>query len=189
MILLVDNFDSFTYNLVDYFARLGEKCLVRRNDVSLEELDKLDFDKIVLSPGPGKPEDAGNLMKVIDAYHLKYPMLGICLGHQALASYFGGNIKKALRPMHGKVSNVKNFQIGVFKGLPEQFDVVRYHSLVVDNLPDMLEKTALVDTGEIMGLRHVELPLEGVQFHPEAILTENGLKILHNWIQYNNSDH
>lgn len=183
MILLLDNFDSFTYNLVDYFNQLGEECEVIRNDVSPEKLDKSKYSALVLSPGPGKPEDAGFLMDYIGAFENEVPILGICLGHQAIGKYFGANIVKAVKPMHGKISTV--FQLKndeVFTGMTHDFDVVRYHSLVVKNLDKtLLLPLANTKENENMVFKHQFLPIYGIQYHPEAALTDYGLKILSNW--------
>lgn len=182
MILIIDNFDSFTYNLVDYFKQLGCQVIVRRNNGPLDELESKAYDGIVLSPGPGIPKNAGKLMEII-AYHAgEKPILGICLGHQALAEYFGAMLVKARKPMHGKISQIYRVEDPVFSNLPTQFDVVRYHSLVCSQLPDVLRKLAWDEFGEIMAFRHNALPIYGLQFHPEAVLTQFGLDILRNWI-------
>ena len=186
-LLLLDNVDSFTITLADYLRQLGIEVLVRRNDVPLPELQALDFDAIVLSPGPGTPRSAGTLLAVIDYYHQKRPMLGVCLGHQALGEYFGATLRRAARPMHGKVSEVEIVGVGpLFAGLPTRLPVTRYHSLVLDKeLPPALEALAYT-TGpapELMALRHRTLPLAGVQFHPEALLTPHGRAMLANWVR------
>jgi anthranilate synthase/aminodeoxychorismate synthase-like glutamine amidotransferase len=181
MVLLLDNFDSFTYNLQDYLYQIGFECDVVRNDVPLREITLKDYQAVVLSPGPGKPEDAGNLIAVIDHYHDKLPMLGICLGHQAIASYFGASVKKAAIPMHGKISAIQCYPDPVFENIPAHINVVRYHSLITENLPSSLMVLAHTSESEIMAFRHISLPLYGFQFHPEAILTENGLQLLKNW--------
>ncbi|UPL49417.1 anthranilate synthase component II [Hymenobacter sublimis] len=185
-LLLLDNFDSFTYNLLDYLRQLGCEVLVRRNDVSLTELQDLSFDGVVLSPGPGAPAAAGVMPTVIEAYHQQLPMLGVCLGHQALGEFFGAKISRANRPMHGKVSEVEWLAPSPLNaGLPLRMPVTRYHSLVLDQLPPSLEALARTTTTEqeIMALRHRTLPLYGVQFHPEALLTPNGLALLGNWVK------
>ncbi|SDK67491.1 anthranilate synthase component 2 [Catalinimonas alkaloidigena] len=182
MLLLIDNYDSFTFNLVDYFARLGVICSVRRNDEPPERLFEQPVDGVVLSPGPGTPQQAGRLMEVIDHYHQRLPMLGICLGHQALGVYFGAELIKAAYPMHGKLSQVQLSDDSVFRTLPPQINVVRYHSLLLDYLPASLQVTARTKQGEIMGLAHRTWPLHGWQFHPEAALTEYGLQMLKNWV-------
>ena len=182
-LLLIDNFDSFTYNLWDYFLRLGASCEVVRNDrINLSALKAGAFDGIVLSPGPRRPENAGFLMDTLSAFHRSTPILGICLGHQAIGSFFGASLVKASKPMHGKISVIEHYGDPVFDGLPASFSVMRYHSLILEDLPPTLVCTARTGSGEIMALRHRELPLTGIQFHPEAVLTEYGLEILRNWI-------
>ena len=185
MILVLDNFDSFTYNLVDYFKQLGIVCKVFRNNASLYEIKKFNYDAIVLSPGPGRPENSGSLMEVIDEYHSKLPILGICLGHQALGQYFGAEIVKAEKPMHGKVASIKLFDALLFKGLPSEISVVRYHSLMLSDLSPCLEMVAESITGTIMAIKHKSLSIYGLQFHPEAIMTEYGLEMLGNWLIFN----
>jgi len=184
MILIVDNFDSFTYNLVDYFNQLGEECEVVRNDVDPRNLDINKFEALVLSPGPGKPEEAGFLMDYIRIFENEVSILGICLGHQAIAKYFGAEVVKATKPMHGKISNIyiSEEENSLFHGIKNQFQVVRYHSLVVDNLENtVLLPLANTMENENMILKHQFLPIYGIQYHPEAALTEYGLKILSNW--------
>lgn len=183
MLLLLDNFDSFTYNLLDYFEQLGESCLVVRNDVPLEKIKKLDFKAIVLSPGPGVPLEAGVMGEVIRHYHQRVPILGICLGHQGLGAFFGARVVKALRPMHGKVSEITCAEDGLFAGLPRGMPVVRYHSLVVKEWGEELLPLAFTQEGELMAFRHHSLPIYGLQFHPEAILTTYGLNMLRNWLR------
>ena len=185
--LLLDNFDSFTFTLADYLRQLGAEVLVRRNDVPLAELRKLEFEAVVLSPGPGTPREAGSLLPLIEACHQHVPVLGVCLGHQALGQYFGATLRRAARPMHGKVSEMEWVGEGpLFAGLPKRLAVTRYHSLVLaDELPPMLEALAYT-TGpepELMALRHRTLPLASVQFHPEALLTTRGLAMLANWVR------
>ena len=182
MLLLLDNFDSFTYNLRDYFQQLGQDVLVLRNDVSLAEIQQHQFEGIILSPGPGKPKEAGVLMEVIKHYHQKLPILGICLGHQALGEFFGAKLEKADKPMHGKISDIFCENDSLFLNLPSQMSVTRYHSLLLTDLPQNLKPLALTKAGELMAFRHVELPVFAVQFHPEALLTTYGLDILRNWI-------
>ncbi|MGF1637436.1 MAG: anthranilate synthase component II [Cyclobacteriaceae bacterium] len=182
LILLIDNFDSFTYNLVDYFTQLGIKVHVAQNNVPLNDITNETYKAVVLSPGPETPLKAGNLMAIIDHYVDKLPILGICLGHQALAAYFGAEIIKAIKPMHGKISKINCKNIGIFKELPKIIEVVRYHSLVCSNMPNCLEVIAETDEKEIMAFRHILLPIEGLQFHPEALLTEHGLQMLYNWM-------
>ncbi|MFN3316183.1 MAG: anthranilate synthase component II [Raineya sp.] len=183
-ILLLDNFDSFTYNLLDYLGRVGVSCEVHRNNTPLEILKKNEYQGVLLSPGPGKPQDAGNLMEVLAYFHQKLPILGVCLGHQTIGEFFGASLTKAQKPMHGKISkiSVQNENM-LFRNLPKSFSVVRYHSLVLENLPDCLQVTALSQENEIMALAHKFLPICGVQFHPEAALTDFGLEIIENWVQ------
>lgn len=181
-LLVVDNFDSFTYTLVDYLRQAGATCRVVRNDAPWSQLTQ-PCDAVMLSPGPGTPRQAGRLMDVIAYFHERVPMLGVCLGHQAIGAFFGAQLTTADRPMHGKVSTITTDPTdALFAGLPEQFGVTRYHSLVLRDLPGALVSTAQTDGGEIMALRHQWLPLWGVQFHPEAILTEYGLEVIQNWI-------
>lgn len=184
MILLLDNYDSFTYNLVDYFDQLGVKSHVLRNSIPLDEIKRNSYKGVVLSPGPETPDKAGNLMAVIDYYHDKLPMFGICLGHQAIGQYFGANLVKAKAPMHGKVSVISHSDDILFKNLPKKINVVRYNSLLIAG-GRHCEVIASTSEDENMAIKHKELPLWGVQFHPEAALTENGLQILKNWATYN----
>jgi anthranilate synthase/aminodeoxychorismate synthase-like glutamine amidotransferase len=182
MLLLLDNFDSFTYNLVDYFGQLGVEVHVVRNDVPLEELQQLPVTGIVLSPGPGEPRKAGVMMEVIRHYHEQVPMLGICLGHQALGEFFGATLAKGIKPMHGKLSEITCEDDPVFAGLPQKMPVVRYHSLVLKQIPDSIIPLAYTAEGELMAFRHQDLPLYALQFHPEAALTTYGLEMLRNWL-------
>ncbi|HSI91548.1 MAG TPA: aminodeoxychorismate/anthranilate synthase component II [Adhaeribacter sp.] len=182
MLLLLDNFDSFTYNLRDYFQQLGQEVLVLRNDVPLAEIQQHKFEGIILSPGPGKPADAGVLMEVIAHYHDKLPILGICLGHQALGEFYGAKLEKAAKPMHGKISEITCANEALFLDLPGKMAVTRYHSLLLTGLPASLKPLAQTNEGELMAFRHHELPVFAVQFHPEALLTTYGLDILRNWI-------
>jgi anthranilate synthase component 2 len=186
-LLLLDNFDSFTHTLADYFRQLGAEVLVHRNDVPLAELKKLNFDAIVLSPGPGTPSQAGVMPQLIREYYQQKPMLGVCLGHQALGEFFGATLGHAARPMHGKVSEINwRPDDSLFAGLPATLSVTRYHSLVLcEPLPASLLPLAhtLGPTPELMALRHAHWPLFGVQFHPEALLTTHGLAILANWLR------
>ncbi len=185
-ILLIDNYDSFTYNLVQAFAAQGAEVLVYRNDeIERDQALELEPTHLVISPGPGRPEEAGVSLAMIDAFAEKVPMLGVCLGHQCLVSHFGGEIVRAERLMHGKTSMVKHDNKTVFAGLSEPFEAGRYHSLCAehDSLPDSLELTAQTARGEIMGVRHRELPLEGVQFHPESVLTPEGDKLMNNFMR------
>ncbi|MBV8044229.1 aminodeoxychorismate synthase component 2 [Pluralibacter sp.] len=185
MILLIDNYDSFTWNLYQYFCELGAEVLVRRNDeLTLAEIVRLSPEKIVISPGPCTPDESGISLEVIRHYAGKTPVLGVCLGHQAIAQVFGATIVRAAKVMHGKTSPVSHRGEGVFRGLNNPLTVTRYHSLVIDpaTLPDCFEVTAWSDSGEIMGIRHREWDLEGVQFHPESILSEQGHALLANFL-------
>ena len=186
MILLIDNYDSFTYNLVDYFQQLGAKVIVKRNDIFLEELEKESFDAIVISPGPEDPLKANNLMPLVNSYLGKIPMLGICLGHQAIALSLGSQLVKAQRPMHGMLSDIRTKEGILFKGLPNKFEVVRYHSLLIEQLNEPLRQTAFTEKGELMAFESEELMVSGLQFHPEAILTQYGLDMLRNWLTFYN---
>jgi anthranilate synthase/aminodeoxychorismate synthase-like glutamine amidotransferase len=186
MLLLLDNFDSFTYNLVDYFGQAGVAAKVIRNDVPLEEIIKLPVTAIVLSPGPGTPKFAGCLMDVIHYYHEKVPMLGICLGHQALGEFFGAKLEKGIRPMHGKVSEIICESDPIFTGVPSKTEVVRYHSLVLQQMPESILPLAHTAEGELMAFKHKALPLYALQFHPEAALTTYGLQMLQNWVSIAN---
>ena len=185
-ILLIDNYDSFTYNLVQAFAAQGAEVLVYRNDaIDAESALAIAPTHLVISPGPGRPEDAGVSLAMIEVFADQVPMLGVCLGHQCLVSHFGGDIVRAERLMHGKTSMVKHDSRTIFAGLSEPFEAGRYHSLCAnhDSLPECLELTAQTGRGEIMGVRHRELPLEGVQFHPESVLTPEGDKLMNNFIR------
>ncbi|WP_338766551.1 aminodeoxychorismate/anthranilate synthase component II [Bernardetia sp. ABR2-2B] len=188
MILLLDNFDSFTYNLWDYVQHLGVECKVFRNDTSLKELQKYNFTGVILSPGFGKPQDAGVMMEVIDYYHQKLPILGVCLGHQALGIYFGAKLIYAEKPMHGKVSKIEckvdSKTDLLFQNMPSKIEVVHYHSLLIDleKHTPLLYPTAYTEKGELMAFSHITLPIKAIQFHPEAALTEYGLQMLENWL-------
>ena len=185
MILLIDNYDSFTWNLYQYFCELGASVMVRRNDdITLDEIAQLAPDKIVISPGPCTPDEAGISLDVILHYAGKVPLLGVCLGHQAIAQAFGARIVRAQKVMHGKTSPITHQQQGVFRGLNNPLTVTRYHSLLIDpdTLADCFEVTARSEAGEIMGIRHREWDLEGVQFHPESILSEQGHELLANFL-------
>jgi len=185
MLLMIDNYDSFTYNLVQYFGELGEDVRVYRNDqITLAEIAAIKPDRIVISPGPCSPAEAGISVPVIREFAGKVPLLGVCLGHQSIGAAFGGKIVHAKRLMHGKTSPVHHRGEGVFRGLPEPFTATRYHSLAIEraSLPACLEVTAETDDGEIMGVRHQSLAVEGVQFHPESILTEHGHTLLKNFL-------
>ena len=186
MLLMIDNYDSFTYNLVQYFGELGQEVQVFRNDeISLEEVDRLGADRIVISPGPCTPSEAGISVALIQRFAGKIPILGVCLGHQSIGQAFGGRIVHAGQLMHGKTSEIRHKDAGVFHGLPNPLTATRYHSLVIEkkSLPTCLEVTAWTDDGEIMGVRHRDLPVEGVQFHPESILTEKGHELLANFLR------
>ena len=185
MLLMIDNYDSFTYNLVQYFGELGEDVRTYRNDeITLDEIRALKPDRICLSPGPSNPQNAGITLEVLHTFAGKIPILGVCLGHQAIGEAFGGRVVRAKTIMHGKVSRIETDGRGVFANLPKHFDVTRYHSLAIerDTLPDCLEISAWTEDGEIMGVRHKTLPVEGVQFHPESILSEHGHALLENFI-------
>ncbi|WP_269527227.1 anthranilate synthase component II [Coraliomargarita parva] len=186
MLLVIDNFDSFTYNLVQYFGQLGvEQKVFRNNEITPEEALALNPDRVMISPGPCSPTEAGVSLEMIGAFAGKKPILGVCLGHQSIGQYFGGKVVRADRLMHGKTSPVKHRNTDLFEGLPNPFRATRYHSLLVErsSLPDCLEITAETDEGEIMGLAHKELPVWGVQFHPESIATEDGMRILQNFLK------
>ena len=185
MILMIDNYDSFTYNLVQYFGELGAEVKVVRNDeIAVEDVARAGASHIVLSPGPCTPDEAGISLAVITKLS-NTPILGVCLGHQAIGQAFGGKVVRARQVMHGKVSRIRHSAAGVFAGLPDNFTATRYHSLVVqrEGLPECLSITAESDDGEIMGLRHRSLPVQGVQFHPEALLTEHGHQLLQNFLE------
>ncbi len=186
MLLMIDNYDSFTYNLVQYFGELGEDVGVYRNDeITLDEIARLKPARIVVSPGPCTPNEAGVSVPLIKRFAGEIPILGVCLGHQSIGQAFGGKIVHAKQLMHGKTSAIRHGEAGVFKGLPNPFQATRYHSLVIEkaSLPDCLEITAWTDDGEIMGVRHKTLAVEGVQFHPESILTEHGHRLLQNFLE------
>jgi len=188
MLLIIDNYDSFTYNLVQYLGELGADMKIFRNDeITIDEIkNELKPEKILISPGPGKPDGAGITLDVIKEFAERIPILGVCLGHQAIGQVFGGNVVRAPKPIHGKPSNVSHDGKGIFKNLENNFEAGRYHSLVVekDSLPKTLEISAQTDDGLIMGLRHKELKIEGVQFHPESILTSHGKKLLQNFLDF-----
>ncbi len=186
MLLMIDNYDSFTYNLVQYFGELGEEVTVFRNDeITLEQIAAMQPARIVVSPGPCSPAEAGISVAAIKQFAGRIPLLGVCLGHQSIGAAFGGDIVRARQLMHGKTSPVHHAGQGVFHGLPNPLTVTRYHSLSIcrETLPACLEVTAWTDDGEIMGVRHRELAVEGVQFHPESILTERGHDLLRNFLQ------
>ena len=184
-LLMIDNYDSFTYNIVQYFGELGEEVRTVRNDeVTIDDIAAMRPDRICISPGPKAPSDAGVSVDVIRQFKGKLPILGVCLGHQAIGEAFGGKIVRAKQVMHGKTSLVAHTGVGVFKGIPSPFTVIRYHSLAIEraSLPACLEVTAWTDDGEIMGVRHKEYDIEGVQFHPESILSEHGHALLKNFL-------
>lgn len=182
-ILVIDNFDSFTFNLVDYFKQLNAKVQVYRNTIEPNLVGKLKADLIVISPGPSVPKNAGNLLKIIDKYHKKYPIFGVCLGYEALIEYFGGSLK-FIEPVHGKASRIHHDGKGIFEGLKQDFKGGRYHSLVADKIPECFEVSAM--SGDlVMAIRHKSLPIDGVQFHPESVLTmegDNGFNLIKNLI-------
>lgn len=184
-VLLLDNYDSFTYNLYDYLLQTGVECVVYRNDaLPLSGFENIDFQAIVLSPGPKRPADAGLLLPLIERYADQKPILGICLGHQAIGEHFGAHLVKARLPMHGKTSVIGHFGHPLFEGIPEQFRVMRYHSLLLESLENTpLRSIAASAESEVMALEHTTLPLLGVQFHPESILSEYGLQLLKNWVK------
>ena len=194
-LLLLDNYDSFTYNLYDYLHRAGCKVVVKRNDeIKASDVEMLEPDGIVLSPGPRTPKEAGCLMDVIEKYHDKLPMLGVCLGHQAIGEFFGATLQKAIKPVHGKTAEVfhllesseaendERSEHNLMYNIPQPFEAMRYHSLVLTELPETLIPLAKTADGELMAMRHKSLPLYGVQFHPESILTTYGLALIKNWV-------
>ena len=186
MLLMIDNYDSFTYNLVQYFGQLGEDVVVHRNDrITLEEIERLAPKRIVVSPGPCSPNEAGISVPAIRHFAGKIPLLGVCLGHQAIGAAFGGNVIRSSLLMHGKTSPIHHDGKGLFTGLPNPFEATRYHSLIVErsSLPECLEVTAWVENQEIMGLAHRELAIWGIQFHPESILTVGGMDLLRNFLE------
>jgi para-aminobenzoate synthetase component 2 len=185
VILMIDNYDSFTYNLVQYLGVLGSAVEVHRNDkITLDEIETMKPERIVISPGPGTPQSAGITISIIERFYHKVPILGVCLGHQAIGAAFGGRVLHAARIMHGKTSEISHDGKGVFRDLPDPITATRYHSLAVErkSLPSCLEVSAEAEDGEIMGLRHREYPVEGIQFHPESILTKEGMNILRNFL-------
>ncbi len=186
MLLMIDNYDSFTYNLVQYFGELGEDVRTYRNDeITLEDIEKLNPTRICISPGPCTPHEAGVSVPVLKHFAGKKPILGVCLGHQSIGAAFGGKVIRAKEVMHGKTSPIQHTGVGVFKGLPSPYTIIRYHSLAIEreSLPDCLEVTAWTADGEIMGVRHKEFQIEGVQFHPESILSEHGHALLQNFLK------
>ncbi len=183
MVLVIDNYDSFTYNLVQYLGELKQEIKVFRNDqITIDEIKELEPDHILISPGPGDPEDGGVSQDVIRELGGQYPILGVCLGHQCIGNVFGGTVTRAPSLMHGKVSQIHHNGDGLFTGLPNPFTATRYHSLVVEDIPDCLEVTCVTGDEIVMGLRHKEMPIVGVQFHPESILTEGGHQMLQNFL-------
>jgi anthranilate synthase/aminodeoxychorismate synthase-like glutamine amidotransferase len=186
MLLMIDNYDSFTYNLVQYLGEMGVEVRTFRNDkITIEGIEDLHPDRIVISPGPGTPADAGISVEVVRHFAGKVPILGVCLGHQSIGAAFGGKVVSARRLMHGKTSMIHHDKKTIFAGLPDPFEATRYHSLVVEeeSLPDCLEVSARSEQQELMGIRHRQFPLEGIQFHPESILTPVGKKLLQNFLQ------
>jgi para-aminobenzoate synthetase component II len=185
MILMIDNYDSFTYNLVQYLGQLGEELIVKRNDeITIKEIEELSPEFLMISPGPCSPNEAGISMSAIEHFAGKIPIFGVCLGHQSIAQVFGGDVVRAERLMHGKTSQIFHDGKTIFTGLPQPFTATRYHSLIVkkETLPDCFEISAWTDADEIMAIRHKTLPIEGVQFHPESIMTSHGLEMLKNFI-------
>jgi len=185
MLLMIDNYDSFTYNLVQYFGELGEEIMVFRNDkITVPEIERLNPEKIVISPGPGVPDNAGVSMEVIRGFAGRIPILGVCLGHQAIGKVFGGKVIRASRLMHGKTSQIYHDGKTIYQNLPNPFEATRYHSLLVEweSLPDCLELSAWTEEKEIMGIRHKQYLIEGIQFHPESILTREGKRLLKNFL-------
>ena len=186
-ILLIDNYDSFTFNLYHYISSLGFKVDVVRNDkITVKEIKKNNYNKIVISPGPGNPNQSGNCINILKSLHKEIPFLGVCLGHQIIGQVFGSKIVQAKKLMHGKISKIKSKKIGILKNLPTTFEATRYHSLIIDKktLSDNLEITAETDDGLIMGVQHKQYNIHGVQFHPESIKTKFGMKILKNFVNY-----
>jgi anthranilate synthase component 2 len=187
MLVLIDNFDSFTYNLYQYLSELGEEVsVVRNNEATISDIESMNPGRIVISPGPSTPQNAGISNDVIKHFGQKLPVLGVCLGHQCIGYSYGGVVAQAKQIMHGKSSLIHHDNRGIFAGLPEPFSAIRYHSLVIkrEHLPECLEVTAWTDDGEIMGVRHKQLPVEGVQFHPESFMTEHGKEILRNFLSF-----
>lgn len=184
-ILLIDNYDSFTYNLYDYWRRLGVSCTVLRNDeLSLAAFKNLNFKALVLSPGPQKPKDAGLLLPILEYFYDKKPIFGICLGHQAIGEFFGANLSKGRIPVHGKTSKITHQNQSLFKDLPSEFEVMRYHSLILQDFENTdLEIIATTQDNTVMAIAHKHLPIHGVQFHPESILTQYGLEMMNNWLE------
>lgn len=187
MILMIDNYDSFTFNLVQFLGEFGQELIVKRNDeVTISEIEELAPSFLMVSPGPCSPNEAGISLRVIEHFAGEIPILGVCLGHQSIAQVFGGDVVRADRLMHGKTSPMYHDGKTIFQGIPNPFHATRYHSLIVkkETLPDCLEVSSWTEEGEIMGIRHKELPIEGVQFHPESIMTSHGKELLQNFIAY-----
>ncbi|GHH98995.1 anthranilate synthase component II [Neobacillus kokaensis] len=186
MILVIDNYDSFTFNLVQYIRTIGEEVLVRRNDqLTIKNIEEIHPGYILISPGPGNPDTAGLCLEILKRFYQEIPILGVCLGQQIIAQVFGGTVMKAQKPMHGKISMITHDQKGVFQGIPTPLQVTRYHSLIADeaSLPSCLEISARSEDGEIMALRHKQFKVEGVQFHPESIMTNHGIQMLKNFFK------
>lgn len=189
MVLLIDNFDSFSYILADYFRQLGKELFIVRNDIDPDQVDFANFEAVVISPGPETPEKAGNLMMLLEKCVGQVPILGICLGHQALGQYFGAKLVHGAKPVHGKVHRIyQKHPHAIFDHIPKSFMVTRYHSLILSDLPDDLISLAETENGELMAFVHVSLPIMGIQYHPEAHLTQHGLQILANWFDIVNSE-
>lgn len=186
MVLLLDNYDSFTYNLRDYILQLGQTCkVVRHDEMTVEEIAEIDFSSAVISPGPKTPAQAGITMKFIERFHTAKPILGICLGHQALGEFFGAQLVKAIRPMHGKTSLIRHNHSYLFNHLPDEFEVMRYHSLVLQGVEEtVLQIAATTLQNEVMAITHPTLKIAGVQFHPESVLTPHGLQLMKNWFDF-----
>ncbi|MDP5276971.1 aminodeoxychorismate/anthranilate synthase component II [Chengkuizengella axinellae] len=190
MILVIDNYDSFTYNLVQYLGEIGQEVVVHRNDeIELSKIEEMQPDHILISPGPCTPNEAGISLSLIDRFKGEIPIMGVCLGHQAIGQVFGGDVVRAEKLMHGKASSIFHDGKTIFENIPSPYTATRYHSLIVrrDTLPDCLEISAETEAGEIMGLRHKEYNIEGVQFHPESIITDHGLQLLRNFISHTNA--
>jgi len=184
MLLLIDNFDSFSHILADLIRQTGMELTIRRNDLTLEEIEKINFDGLILSPGPGIPSASGNLMPILEKYANQIPVLGVCLGHQAIGEFFGAKLVKNAIPTHGKVHSVHQTKPHFFtQGFPVSFQVTRYHSLQLTDLPDCLESILETESGEVMGMTHETLPILGIQYHPEAYLTEYGIDLIQNWLK------
>jgi anthranilate synthase/aminodeoxychorismate synthase-like glutamine amidotransferase len=183
-VVLIDNYDSFTYNLAHLFGELGAEVVVRRNDeITIEEAERLEPTHLVVSPGPGRPEDAGVSEEMVRAFAGHVPLLGVCLGHQAIVNVFGGEVGAAHQLVHGKATDVHHDGLGIFAGLPQDFAAGRYHSLAATSIPDSLEVSATAADGEVMAVRHRELAVDGVQFHPESVLTPTGLELAKNFLE------